>query len=132
MFMNENSKKISDFLDLYYTMVNSTPFQRYMYSTRLSFCVCLELAKAQYSDKPSSFEKICSSVPKSFGSRATIQNILNEGIKSNFFEKVQSKSDKRVQDIKIKDELLMYIEIWIKTHTGVFDPGISVKKEKAS
>ena len=130
--MNNNGKKISDFLDLYYTLENASPFQRFMYSTRLSFCVCLELSKAQYSDKASSFEKLCSTIPKSFGSRATIQNILNLGLKDNFFIKVQSKKDKRVQDIKIKDELLRYIEIWIKMHTGVFDPAITLEKEKTS
>lgn len=130
--MKDNSKKISDFLDLYYSLENANPFQRFMYNTRLSFCVCLELAKAQYSNKASSFEKLCSTIPKNFGSRASIQNILNLGLKDNFFIKVQSKKDKRVQDIKIKDELIKYIEIWIKMHTGVFDPAITVEKEKAS
>ena len=76
--------------------------------------------------------KKISTIPKNFGSRASIQNILNLGLKDNFFIKVQSKKDKRVQDIKIKDELLKYIEIWIKMHTGVFDPAITVEKEKAS
>jgi hypothetical protein len=127
--MIKNGKKISDFLSLYYTLENATPFQRYMYSTRLSFCICLEIAKSQYLNNASSFEKLCSIIPKSFGSRATVQNILNLGLNAGFLIKVQSKNDKRVQNIKIQDEFLIYIETWIKMHTGVFDPAVTVKKQ---
>lgn len=125
-------KKISDFLDLYYTLESASSFQKFMYSTRLSFCICLELAKQQYAGKTTSFEKLCNAIPKSFGSRATIQNILNMGLKSLFFTKVQSLTDKRVQDIKINEDHLKYVEIWIKMHTGIFDPAITVEKEKVT
>ncbi|MDA9591456.1 hypothetical protein N9R78_00160 [Pelagibacteraceae bacterium] len=127
--MKNNGSKISDFLSLYYTLENSTSFERYMYRTRLSFCICLELAMSQYLDNPTSFEKMCSSIPRNFGSRASIQNILNLGLNDNFLTKVQSKEDKRVQLIKINDEFLIYIETWIKMHTGVFDPAIKLKKQ---
>ena len=123
-------KKISDFLDLYYTLESAAPFQKFMYSTRLSFCICLELAKSQYLGNTTSFEKLCNLVPKSFGSRATIQNILNVELKNSFFIKVQSKMDKRVQDIRVNEEDLKYVEIWIKMHTGIFDPAVTVEKEK--
>tara|TARA_B100000768_G_scaffold154123_1_gene150656 strand:- start:466 stop:858 length:393 start_codon:yes stop_codon:yes gene_type:complete len=129
--MKNNGDKISDFLDLYYTLESASPFQRFMYSTRLSFCVCLEISKSQYLNSASSFEKLCSIIPRSFGSRATIQNFLNLGLKEGFLVKHQSKNDRRVQNIKIKDEFLKYIEIWIKMHTGVFDPAITVNKVKS-
>ena len=52
------------------------------------------------------------------------------GFKNSFFIKVQSKKDKRVQEIKVNDEYLKYVEIWIKMHTGIFDPAVTVEKEK--
>ena len=128
--MDSNGKKITDFLDLYYTLDSASEFQRYMYGSRLNFCVILEIAKAQYLGSASSFEKLCSAIPKSFGSRASIQNICNIGYKSKFLIKTQSKNDKRVQDILINDEYLKYIDLWIKMHTGVFDPSASTKKDK--
>jgi len=130
--MDPNGKKITDFLDLYYTLDSASPFQRYIYASRLNFCVTLEIAKAQYLGSASSFEKLCYAIPKSFGSRASIQNICNVGFKSMFLTKSQSKNDKRVQDILIKDEYLKYIDLWVKIHTGVFDPAFMVKKRKIS
>jgi hypothetical protein len=38
--------------------------------------------------------------------------------------------DKRVQDIRVNEEDLKYVEIWIKMHTGIFDPAVTVEKEK--
>ncbi len=130
--MKINGNKISDFLDLYYTLDSASEFQRYIYGSRLNFCVILEIAKAQYLGGATSFEKLCSAIPKSFGSRASIQNICNVGFKSMFLTKSQSKNDKRVQDILIKDEYLKYIDLWVKMHTGVFDPAVSGKKRKIS
>jgi len=132
MIMDPNGKKITDFLDLYYTLDSASPFQRYIYASRLNFCVTLEIAKAQYLGSASSFEKLCSAIPKSFGSRASIQNICNFGYQSKFLIKAQSKNDKRVQDILIKDEYLKYIDLWIKMHPGVFDPAVSAKKDKTA
>ena len=126
--MKINGNKISDFLDLYYTLDSASEFQRYIYASRLNFCVILEIAKVQYLGNASSFEKLCYAIPKSFGSRASIQNICNIGFKSMFLTKSQSKNDRRVQDILIKDEYLKYIDLWIKMHTGVFDPAVSAKK----
>ena len=123
-------KKISSFLDLYYTLENTIPFQRYMYGTRLSFCICLEIAKSQYLDSASSYEKLCTAIPKSFGSRTSIQNTLNQGLNNNFLVKAQSTEDKRVQNIKIDDKFLKYVNDWVKIHTGIFDPSDTLKKIK--
>ena len=34
------------------------------------------------------------------------------------------------KSIKVNDEYLKYVEIWIKMHTGIFDPAVTVEKEK--
>ena len=43
-----------------------------------------------------SFETICANIPKSIGSRSSIQSILNEALEKNIFVKEQSKTDKPV------------------------------------
>ena len=40
-----------------------------------------------------SFETICANIPKSIGSRSSIQSILNEALEKNIFTKEQSKTD---------------------------------------
>ena len=45
-----------------------------------------------------SFETICANIPKSIGSRSSIQSILNEALEKNIFVKEQSKSDKRIKN----------------------------------
>jgi len=128
--VNANSKKIKDFLGLYYSLENASEFQKFMYSSRASFCVTLEIAEAQYRDSASSFEKICLNIPRNLGSRATIQNILTSGLKESFFIKVRSKVDKRIKNIQISQGYLKYVDTWVKMHTGIFDPGYKIKSIK--
>ena len=67
---------------------------------------------------------------KKFCSRASIQNTLNQGLNNNFLVKAQSTEDKRVQNIKIDDKFLKYVNDWVKIHTGIFDPSDTLKKIK--
>ena len=43
-----------------------------------------------------SYEKLCHSIPKSLGSRSSIQNLLNEGLDKALLIKVESKKEKAV------------------------------------
>ena len=45
-----------------------------------------------------SYEKLCSNIPKTLGSRSSIQNLLNEGLDKNLLVKVESNKDKRIKN----------------------------------
>ncbi len=61
-----------------------------------------------------SFEAICSNVPKSIGSRSSIQSILNEALDKNIFNKSQSLKDKRIKKYFLNDEFTYMINNWLK------------------
>ena len=54
-----------------------------------------------------SYEKLCHSIPKSLGSRSSIQNLLNEGLDKALLIKVESKKDKRIKKYFITDEFYL-------------------------
>ena len=56
-----------------------------------------------------SFEAICSNVPKSIGSRSSIQSILNEALEKNIFLKQQSKKDKRIKQYFLTNDFFFTI-----------------------
>ncbi|MAV63673.1 MAG: hypothetical protein CMG00_00605 [Candidatus Marinimicrobia bacterium] len=67
-----------------------------------------------------SFETICSNIPKSIGSRSSIQSILNEALENNIFFKYQSKKDKRIKNYFLGDDFLFMINNWLKKEQSYF------------
>ena len=67
-----------------------------------------------------SFETICSSFPKSIGSRSSIQAILNDALKSDIFFKFQCKKDKRIKNYYLSDSYFDLINKWIKKEESYF------------
>ena len=68
-----------------------------------------------------SFETICSNVPKSIGSRSSIQSILNEALDKNIFNKSQSLKDKRIKKYFLNDEFTYMINNWLKKEYTYFN-----------
>ncbi len=68
-----------------------------------------------------SFETICSNVPKSIGSRSSIQSILNEALDKNIFNKSQSLKDKRIKKYFLNDEFTYMINNWLKKEYSYFN-----------
>ena len=67
-----------------------------------------------------SFETICANIPKSIGSRSSIQSILNEALEKNIFVKEQSKSDKRIKNYYLSNNFLNMINTWLRKEGSFF------------
>ena len=68
-----------------------------------------------------SFEAICANIPKSIGSRSSIQSILNEALERNIFFKEQSKTDKRIKNYYLSNNFLEMINSWLKKEGSFFN-----------
>ncbi|MFL2520036.1 MAG: hypothetical protein ACJ0RJ_01100 [Alphaproteobacteria bacterium] len=68
-----------------------------------------------------SFETICSNIPKSIGSRSSIQSILNEALEKNIFVKEQSQNDKRIKNYYLSHNFLNMINSWLKKESTYFN-----------
>jgi len=110
-FFLENLKYFRD--DLYKNHKSNTSLQ-FLQTSILHYAICLEISIGTYSKKYISYEKICNSVPKKFGSRSTIQTILNDGVQKQFFNKKISKKDKRIKTYSLSGEFKNSIENWLK------------------
>ena len=67
-----------------------------------------------------SFETICANIPKSIGSRSSIQSILNEALEKNIFVKEQNKSDKRIKNYYLSNNFLDMINTWLRKEGSFF------------
>ena len=68
-----------------------------------------------------SFETICANIPKSIGSRSSIQSILNEALEKNIFVKEQSQTDKRIKNYYLSNNFLDMINGWLKKEGYLFN-----------
>ena len=68
-----------------------------------------------------SFETICANIPKSIGSRSSIQSILNEALEKKIFVKEQSQSDKRIKNYFLSNNFLDMINSWLKKEGTFFN-----------
>ena len=67
-----------------------------------------------------SFETICANIPKSIGSRSSIQSILNEALEKNIFIKEQSKTDKRIKNYYLSNNFFNMINTWLQKEGSYF------------
>ena len=68
-----------------------------------------------------SFEAICANIPKSIGSRSSIQSILNDALEKNIFIKEKSKTDKRIKNYYLSSNFLNTINGWLKKEGTFFN-----------
>ena len=112
--------KISEKLDFIrndiYQNNTKNDCKRFFLSSLLHFAISLEVSIGHFNKDYISYEKICENIPKKFGSRSTIQTILNESIHLKFFIKEQSKKDKRIKIYKLSDDYSLMMVQWIDFH----------------
>ena len=68
-----------------------------------------------------SYEKLCHSIPKSLGSRSSIQNLLNEGLDKNLLVKVENEKDKRIKNYFLSDDFYHMVLDWIKAQKRIYN-----------
>ena len=67
----------------------------FMMQSPLHFVILLEVAIAELDGEPNCFEDLIKYIPSRYGSRSTINSILNDYVAQNYFCKRTSKHDKR-------------------------------------
>ena len=98
--------------DLYYNHDNKSELN-FFQSSVLHFAITLEVGISTHSNSYASYEKICEKIPKKFGSRSTIQSILNDAVELGYFIKAVSDLDKRVKIYKLSPKFTEDISSWM-------------------
>ena len=111
------------FLELYKDIHNSiqtqqNPFKKFLFLTRQHVLIIFYIA-SQLNQK-TTLEDICYNVSPKIVSRSTIQNILKEGIKINFFEKEINEKDKREKFYKLTNEASKVMQDWAHNQNTIF------------
>ena len=105
---------------LYSTLTSSDKFGRFFNKSILHYAAIMEVFS--YNNLEGiSYEKLCINIPKSLGSRSSIQNLLNEGLDKKLLIKVESKKDKRIKNYFLSDEFYYMVLDWIKTQKKIYN-----------
>ena len=109
----ETKRKTEQYLKEFYQGSSSLDIKGFYYLSRLHSIIVLEVSLATV-DKNHliSFEYLCDHIPRNLGKRTTIQTILNEAVRKNFFTKTTSQKDKRVKYYILEKTSAEVIEKW--------------------
>ena len=109
----ETKHKTEQYLKEFYQGSSSLDIKGFYYLSRLHSIIVLEITLATV-DKNHliSFEYLCDHIPRNLGKRTTIQTILNEAVRKNFFTKTTSQKDKRVKYYILEKTSAEVIEKW--------------------
>ena len=109
----ETKLKTEQYLKEFYEGSSSLDIKGFYYLSRLHSIIVLEVSLATV-DKNHliSFEYLCDHIPRNLGKRTTIQTILNEAVRKNFFTKTTSQKDKRVKYYILEKTSAEVIEKW--------------------
>ena len=105
--------------DIYSSFFSKNYSSKFFFKSILHHVISLEVYENNNSDGIS-FETICSNVPKSIGSRSSIQSILKDALDKNIFLKYQSKKDKRIKNYYLSLSYFDLINKWINKEKSYF------------
>ena len=105
---------------LYSTLTSSDKFGRFFNKSILHYAAIMEVFSYNKLDGIS-YEKLCINIPKSLGSRSSIQNLLNEGLDQKLLFKVENKKDKRVKNYFLSDEFYHMVLDWIRIQKKIYN-----------
>ena len=105
--------------DIYSSFFSKNYSSKFFFKSILHHVISLEVYENNNSDGIS-FETICSNVPKSIGSRSSIQSILKDALDRNIFLKYQSKKDKRIKNYYLSLSYFDLINKWINKEKSYF------------
>ncbi len=98
---------------LYSSLTSSDIFGKFFNKSILHYAAIMEVFSFNKLGGIS-YEKLCHSIPKSLGSRSSIQNLLNEGMDKNLLVKIESEKDKRIKNYFLSDDFYHMVLDWIK------------------
>ena len=94
---------------------NGHPHEKFLFKSRSHSIVVFCIA----SNKITTLELLCESIPHKIVSRSTVQSILKEGVANNFFSKEVDIKDRRQKNYKISNEAKGILENWLKNQKKV-------------
>ena len=109
--------------DIYQSFHSDDYIDKFLFKSILHHVITLEIYENNNIDGIS-FESICANVPKSIGSRSSIQSILNEALEKTIFTKEQSTKDKRIKNYFLSEKYQKYINDWMKRSESYFSKTI--------
>ena len=98
--------------DIYSSFFSENYSSKFFFKSILHHVISLEIYENNKS-QGISFELICSNIPKSIGSRSSIQSILNDALSKDIFLKQKSQDDKRIKNYFLTDKYSDIINSWI-------------------
>ena len=105
---------------LYSSLCSSDKFGKFFNKSILHYATIMEIFSYNKLDGIS-YEKLCLSLPKTLGSRSSIQNLLNEGLDQKLLFKVENKQDKRVKNYFLCDEFYNMVLDWISNQKKIYN-----------
>jgi len=114
--INENKYNLAiveDSLNSLYLGSNSKLIS-YITKSPVGYILYLSLYKQHYSEIWMNQENILNLIPKSYGSRSTILNLIKDGIKRGFIHKIVTTLDKRAVQYELDSQIFYEIESWLK------------------
>jgi hypothetical protein len=105
--------------NIYSSFFSEDYVSKFLFKSILHHVISLEIYENN-SLNGISFETICANIPKSIGSRSSIQSILNEALEKNIFTKEQSKTDKRIKNYYLSNNFFNMINSWLQKESSFF------------
>ena len=105
--------------NIYSSIFSENYCYKFFFKSILHHVISLEVYENNNQDGIS-FETICANVPKSIGSRSSIQSILNEALDRKIFNKLQSNNDKRIKNYFLDDVFFDMINNWLRKEQSCF------------
>ena len=105
---------------LYSSLTSSDTFGKFFNKSILHYAAIMEVFSFNKLGGIS-YEKLCHSIPKSLGSRSSIQNLLNEGLDKNLLVKVESNKDKRIKNYFLSNNFYYMVLDWIRMQKKIYN-----------
>ena len=104
---------------LYSSLMSRDIFGKFFNKSILHYATIMEIFSNNI--EGISYEKLCDSIPKTIGSRSSIQNLLNEGIDKSIFVKIECKEDKRIKKYYLTKENNEMMLKWVKQQKHIYN-----------
>ena len=105
---------------LYSSLTSNDTSSRFFNKSILHYAASMEIFSFNKTGGIS-YEKLCLNIPKTLGSRSSIQNLLNEGLDKTLLIKVESDKDKRIKNYFLDDNFYQLVVNWIKEQKNIYN-----------
>ena len=100
------------------SITQEDPLKKFLFSTRQHILIIFYITSQP--EQKTTLEDICFNISPKIVSRSTIQNILKEGCKINFFEKQINVKDKREKFYKLSSTSNKLMQEWAFNQRNIF------------